>query len=68
MSSFQIYGDYGYENEALINEFDTQAEAEERVRMGIEQEEFEEFRIVEVAYFAEDGEYVVCAAWYPNGY
>jgi hypothetical protein len=54
---FQVYGDYGYSSQQLLEEFATQEEA---IRWAANYCERDTggYNTVEVAYFAEDGEYV----------
>ncbi len=52
---FEVYGDYGYENETLLGKFDKRNDA---IKWADENynDEMTEYRIVEVAFFVE-GEY-----------
>lgn len=53
---YKVYGDYGYESETLLEEFDSKAEAI-RWAEGYTESDTGGFMMVEVAYFA-DEEYV----------
>lgn len=56
---FKIYGDYGYIGETLLEEFDTQSEAEDWVERYCGDGDFGGHWVIEIATFAEDGEYCV---------
>lgn len=53
---FQIFGDYGYTSETLLEEFDTLSEAKAWVDGYIQYGDFGGYAAVEVIRFAEDGE------------
>lgn len=55
---FYVFGDYGYENEEELFRAETEAEAENFAREYVADGDFDGFQKIEVAYFAEDGEYV----------
>jgi hypothetical protein len=55
---FKIYGDYGYTSETLLEEFDTLSEAL-RWADGYVEDGFGGYAVIEIATFADDGEYVV---------
>ena len=56
---YKIYGDYGYTTETLLEQFDDRVAAlrwaDDYVRSG----DFGGYTMIEVAYFADTGEYVV---------
>lgn len=56
---FKIYGDYGYVSETLLEEFDTQSEAEDWVERYCGDGDFGGYSVIEIASFAEDGEYII---------
>lgn len=56
---FKIYGDYGYNSETLLEEFDTLSEAERWVERYYGDGDFGGYAVIEIARFAEDGEYIV---------
>jgi hypothetical protein len=58
MAKFKIYGDYGYTTETLLEEFDHQTEAVRWAKYYAESSDFGGYSIIEVAEFAEDGEYI----------
>jgi hypothetical protein len=53
---FQIFGDYGYTSETLLEEFDTLGEAKDWVDGYIQYGDFGGYAAVEVIRFADDGE------------
>ena len=57
MRKYQVYGDYGYGNETLLGNFDDLEDAIKWATTNYD-ESMTEYRIVEVARFAEDGEYI----------
>jgi hypothetical protein len=59
MAKFKIYGDYGYTTETLLEEFDTRSEAIRWAEAYAESGDFGGYTCIEVAWFAESGEYVV---------
>ena len=56
MRKYQVYGDYGYENETLLGNFDDKLEA---VAWAVEnyEDNLGDYRIVDVAFF-DNGEYI----------
>jgi hypothetical protein len=58
MAKFKIYGDYGYRSESLLEEFDLRSEAERWVEKWCGDGDFAGHEQIEIAFFAEDGEYV----------
>lgn len=56
---FQIFGDYGYTTETLLGEFDYYAEAKRFVDGYTKDGDFGGYSVIEIATFAEDGEYMV---------
>lgn len=54
---YKVYGDYGYTTETLLEEFETRNEAIDWA-LGYTSYDMGGFMMVEVAYFADDGEYV----------
>ena len=56
---YKIYGDYGYTTETLLEEFDSYAEARRWVDGYTESGDFGGYSVIEIARFADDGEYVV---------
>jgi hypothetical protein len=63
MSKFKIYGDYGYVNQTLLNEFDSLKQALEWAEDYANSGDLDGFTVIEVACFAEDGEYLVERAY-----
>jgi hypothetical protein len=59
MAKFKIYGDYGYTTETLLEEFDTRSEAVRWAEGYVESGDFGGYDVIEVARFADDGEYIV---------
>jgi hypothetical protein len=59
MAKFKIYGDYGYTTENLMEEFDTYEEARRWVDGYTRWGDFGGYDVIEIARFAEDGEYVI---------
>jgi hypothetical protein len=55
---YYVYGDYGYESETLLNSFKTLSEAE-RFFTKYTRDDLGGYNVVEVASFADDGEYLV---------
>jgi hypothetical protein len=55
---YKIYGDYGYTTETLLEEFDTRSEALRWADRYVESGDFGGYSTIEIAFFAEDGEYV----------
>lgn len=58
MAKYEIYGDYGYTTETLLEQFDSRSEAVLWAKNYAESGDFDGYSIIEVAFFAEDGEYV----------
>jgi hypothetical protein len=56
---YKIYGDYGYTTETLLEEFNTLSEAVRWAEGYVESGDFGGYSVIEVATFAEDGEYLV---------
>lgn len=63
MAKFKIYGDYGYTSQTLLEEFDTRSAAIRWAEDYAAAGDFGGYIVVEVAWFAEDGEYVVERAY-----
>ena len=59
MSKYKIYGDYGYTTETLLEEFNTRSEAIRWAERYAESGDFGGYTCIEVAYFADNGEYIV---------
>jgi hypothetical protein len=59
MAKFKIYGDYGYTSETLLEEFEYYSEAVGWIDDYVESGDMGGYSVIEVATFAEDGEYVV---------
>lgn len=59
MAKFKIYGDYGYTNETLLEEFEYYAEAVGWVDDYVESGDRGGYSVIEVATFSANGEYVV---------
>jgi hypothetical protein len=57
--TYFIYGDYGYTSETLLEEFETRSEAVRWAEGYVESGDFGGYSVIEVATFADDGEYVV---------
>lgn len=55
---YYVYGDYGYASETLLREFDTLTEARAFLYRYIRRDSGG-YNIIEVAQFADDGEYIV---------
>jgi hypothetical protein len=55
---FYVYGDYGYLSEELLEEFSQLAEALRWVSEYIRGGDFGGYDVIEVASFADDGEYI----------
>ena len=64
---YKIYGDYGYTTETLLEEFDTRSEAL-RWADRYAEEGFGGYDVIEVARFAEDGEYIVIQKYRAEDY
>lgn len=59
MSNYFIYGDYGYTSECLLEEFETRAEALRWCDRYINSAgDFGGYAVIEIARFAESGEYI----------
>ena len=60
MAKFKIYGDYGYQNETLLGEFDNLSDAIRQAKGYVE----DGYDVIEVANFSPDGEYLThwCAS------
>lgn len=58
MAHYQIYGDYGYQGETLLEEFDNLSDAIMWAEGYIEQGDFGGYSVIEVASFTADGEYI----------
>ena len=56
---YKIYGDYGYTTETLLEEFESYAEAKRWLDGYTDAGDFGGYTVIEIARFAEDGEYVV---------
>ena len=54
--TYQIYGDYGFTSETLLEEFDTLSEAKQFVDGYVQHGDFGGYAAVEVIRFAADGE------------
>jgi len=59
MAKFKIYGDYGYLSECLLEEFETLSEAVRWCDGYTSDGDFGGYTVIEIATFAEDGEYIV---------
>ena len=55
---YYVYGDYGYESETLLAEFDNIHDAQ-RFFAGYTRTDLGGYKVVEVASFADDGEYLI---------
>lgn len=55
---FKVYGDYGYQSECELHESDSQNAAVRWLTEYVRQGDTGGYNILEVAYFANDGEYV----------
>jgi hypothetical protein len=55
---FKIYGDYGYQSETLLEEFDRLDDATRWLKRYVRWGNMGGFDIIEVAHFAPDGEYL----------
>jgi hypothetical protein len=58
MAKYKIYGDYGYTTQNLLEEFNTRSEAIRWAEDYVEAGDFGGYDVIEVAWFAEDGEYM----------
>ena len=60
MAKFKIYGDYGYQNETLLGEFDNVGDAIQQAKGYVE----DGYDVIEVSSFSPDGEYIThwCAS------
>lgn len=56
---FKIYGDYGFEGEALLEEFDTYGEAKRWFERYTRWGDMGGHDRIEIAEFNKDGEYIV---------
>jgi hypothetical protein len=65
---YKIYGDYGYTTETLLEEFDTRSEALRWADRYVESCDFGGYDVIEVARFAEDGEYIVIQKYRAEDY
>ena len=65
---FKIYGDYGYTTETLLEEFDTRSEALRWADRYVESGDFGGYSTIEIAFFAEDGEYVTVMTYRAEDY
>jgi hypothetical protein len=65
---FKIYGDYGYTSETLLEEFDTRSEALRWAEGYVESGDFGGYDVIEVATFADDGEYIVIQKYRAEDY
>lgn len=64
---FYVFGDYGYENEEELFRSESVAEAESFAREYVANvDTFDNFEKIEVAYFTDDGEYVVVWCEFPD--
>jgi hypothetical protein len=60
----KIYGDYGYESECLLHECDTRQEGIRWLNgYTRSNDDGGGYKVIEVAEFAEDGEYIAFASW-----
>jgi hypothetical protein len=57
--TYFIYGDYGYTSETLLEEFESYADAVRWCEGYVEGGDFGGYAVIEIAWFAEDGEYLV---------
>lgn len=56
--NFKVYGDYGYESEQLLEEFDTLSEAIRWATGYTKDGDLGGYNQIEIASFASDGEYM----------
>lgn len=68
MAKFKIYGDYGYVSEKLLEEFDTLSAAEDWIERWFGDGDFGGYAVIEIATFAEDGEYLIERRWDAEDY
>lgn len=61
---FKIYGDYGYTSENLLEEFATYSEAKRWFDRYTQWGDMGGYNRIEIAEFAESGEYIVWDALY----
>lgn len=59
MARFKIYAEYGYESECLLEEFDHYQDAVKWLNGYTRGGDFGGYSVIEIAEFAEDGEYIV---------
>lgn len=60
MAKFKIYGDYGYTSECLLEEFEDRSQALRWCDRYINSAgDFGGYSMIEIARFADDGEYIV---------
>lgn len=64
MAHYKIYGDYGYQGETLLEEFDDLSDAIRWAEGYTEDGDFGGHAVIEVASFSADGEYLThwCAS------
>lgn len=55
---YEVYGDYGYSSEELLAEFEDRTEAVRWADQYVRNGDLGGYSVIEVAYFADDGEYV----------
>ena len=60
---YKIYGDYGYTTETLLAEFNDFGDAVHWVENYVNGGDFGGYTVIEIATFAENGEYVVERRW-----
>ena len=60
---YKIYGDYGYIAETLLEQFNDFGDAVHWVEGYIQDGDFGGYDVIEIATFADDGEYVVERRW-----
>jgi hypothetical protein len=65
---FEVYGDYGYTSETLLEEFASFDEAVYWVERYVGDGDFGGHEIIEVAEFDDNGEYVVLMRWDADDY
>lgn len=68
MSKYKVYGDYGYNSQTLLAEHDTLTDALNWADAYCADGDFGGYSMIEVAWFAEDGEYVTERRFDPEDY
>ena len=63
MRDIKVYGDYGYTSECLLYETDSISAATQWAEGYIDRGDFGGYNMIEVAEFADDGEYIVHRLW-----